>query len=120
MGDIHVVSNSQNLQLEFEFDTPQQFFYNVAVINTVQNQQIFHGKGQWDGQMSFLLGRAKDLVGSQLIIYWTIIDPAGADNDYSAKATVKQNGAICAEPQTCAGKSCNNAAYFASIGTFVG
>lgn len=119
MADITITPNDDDLELDFNFESPQQFSYNIAVVNQKTNQQVFHAKGQWDGKTKFILGKAQDLLGCQLMIYWTIIDPAGAGNSFSANATVNQHANDCRLPQVCTGVSNATQVYRSTIGTFV-
>ena len=119
MADISIIPNDHQLELDFIFNSPQQFSYNIAIVNQQTNQQVFHDKGQWDGKINFLLGKAQDLLGCQLMIYWVVIDPAGAGNAFNANATVKQDGNACPLPQVCTGVSNATQVYHATIGTFV-
>ena len=103
IGQIKVTPNADNLQVELSFLTPQEFFYEIKVMKPDGSVPIdLHGKSGMSGSSS--LGKAVDLLGSYLLIAWTIIDPAGAGNTYCAHATVSQNGVPCPSPQVCAGR----------------
>jgi len=119
MADIKIIPNNEDLILNFNFNSPQQFFYNVAVINKNNDQQIFHASGKWDGTKTFTLGKAKDMVGLGLIIYWAVIDPAGAGNNFEAEAVVTQNNLECLEHQVCKGITNDNSFPFVNTGTFI-
>jgi hypothetical protein len=119
MADIQVKPDNENLTLKFSFTSPQQFFYNIAMVNRERNQQVYHASGKWDGQTEFSLGEADELIGLYLIIYWNIIDPQGAGNNFSAIAAVNQNGNSCISPQLCSGQSNSTASFLTTIGKFV-
>ena len=94
MDSIKVKQTSNHVNVDFAFNSPQQFFFTVEVAD--ENGDLkFTDKGQWDGKTHFDVGAGKDLINLYLNIYWGIIDPAGAGNKFDAIATISQNGAIC-------------------------
>lgn len=93
-----------NATLEFDFDTPQEFYYEWEVADNALNT-LKSGKGQWDGATSFGLGDPAALTGNNLNIYWGVIDPAGAGNNFKATATVSQGGNECQDVQVFTGNS---------------
>jgi hypothetical protein len=118
MADIKIVSNNQNLQLDFTFDTTQLFLYTIKIMDSSGN--ILFGKdGTSKGVRSYSLGPAQGFVGSHLLIAWTIEDPVGAGNMYSVHAIVSQNGVQCQVTIVCAGKTDSNATNATSVATFV-
>lgn len=119
MADIHVQPNNQVLKLKFQFNSPQQFFYTVTLINRERNQQIFRDKGQWDGKTEFDLGEADDLIGIYLIIDWTVIDPAGSGLNFNAEAITLQDDIECVAHQKCTGITTSDAAFQVTVGKFV-
>ncbi len=119
MADIHVQPDTRQLKLKFQFNTPQQFFYTVTLINRERNQQIFRDKGQWDGKTQFNLGEADDLIGIYLIIDWTVIDPAGEGHNFNAEAITFQEDEECVAYQKCIGTTTDDAAFQVTVGKFV-
>ncbi len=119
MADIHVQPSNDRLILEFDFQTPQQFGYTIILFNKDRNEEVYQQTSQWDQQTSFDLGEGDDLIGLYLIIHWTIIDPAGAGNAFSANATIFQNGAPCKARQVCRGQSKDDAAFVVTLGKII-
>ena len=119
MAEIKVTPNNEDLILNFKFNSPQQFFYNVKVLNNDTGQIIFESQGQWDGKKEFVLGKANKLIGSLLTIDWTIIDPAGKDNNFNAEAAIYQDNVKCEEPLLCTGTTSDTAINYPSSGLFI-
>lgn len=80
---------------------------------------FYHDSGQSGGKEDFILGKAKDLLGCDLLIFWTIIDPKGVVNVYSAEAVVIQNNVECDTHQIATGKTNAAAAHYANHGLFI-
>jgi hypothetical protein len=118
MANIKIVPNAQNLQLDFTFDTPQLFIYNVKIMDP-NGAILFSRDGTSNGVKSYQLGPAQSFVGSHLLIAWTIEDPVGAGNSYSAHVVISQNGVQCQVPMICAGKTESNATNTTTVATFV-
>ncbi|PWK80179.1 hypothetical protein LX99_00643 [Mucilaginibacter oryzae] len=102
---IKIASPGDDAKLVFEFQTTDLFFYEFEVVDCDSGNQFETGKGQWDGETEFNLGRGSDLVGKCLNIAWGEIDPAGGTGIFRATATVKQNGISCAAVQVFTGNS---------------
>ena len=119
MADIHVQPDNRRLTLNFRFNTPQHFSYTITLIKRERDEQLFRDRGDSEGKTSFDLGEGDDMIGLYLIIDWTVIDPAGAGNDFNAEAVVDQQGVECVAHQRCIGVSNDTAAFVVTIGKFV-
>jgi len=117
MADILLDPNSDQVTLNFTFNSPQQFYYSVQVLDNT-GKQIFHDVGSSGTKTLFTLGAANNLVGLMLVINWTIIDPAGAGNNYSANATAMQSGQAKNSPQSCSGITTDTHAASLTAGKF--
>jgi len=117
MADILLNDDGSTVTLDFEFDSPQQFFYTVEVADD-QLKQFFHGTGKSGGTTSFSLGKTGDLIGKFLNISWTVIDANGAGNSYKAAATASQNGQAVANPQACSGTTADTPSNLGTTGKF--
>ncbi|GAC1300187.1 MAG: hypothetical protein NVSMB24_00210 [Mucilaginibacter sp.] len=106
-----------NVTLQFNFATPQQFFYTWKVGDpTGEISQT--GQGQWDGLTSFDLGSPVALIGNYLSIDWTVLDPSGAGNIFHAIATATQGGASLPVDQVTGGNTTATSVYTTTIAKF--
>ena len=117
MANITLINNASIVTLDFNFNTPQQFFYTVEVVDDML-KQYFHDSGQWGGKISFNLGIASNLIGKYLNIYWVIIDPVGAGNPYDGTGTISQAGVAVPLIQECSGTSSNITSLVTTSGKF--
>jgi hypothetical protein len=118
MADILINSGNNNVNLQFEFNSPQQFFYTVELIDDT-GKQYFHDTGSWNTKTNFDLGITSGLIGKYLTIDWTVIDPAGAGNNFSATATAIQAATPKANSQNCTGTTSATHASLTTIGKFI-
>ena len=118
MADIQLASTSDVVKLQFVFNTPQQFFYTVEVLDS-QSMQLFHDTGSWNGKTAFNLGTSNNLVGKYLCITWTIIDPLGSGQSLDAAATIFQNTSACINSQKCTGSSSDTHSTVYTVGQFI-
>ena len=123
MSDITITPNTDSLDLDFTFDTPQQFGYTINIYDTANGYaNLFKDQGQSYGENKkthFTIGQASNLIGKNLSIFWIIVDPSGAGNKYSASATISQNGNNCTNSQTISGTTNDNKVEDSSSGNFV-
>jgi hypothetical protein len=119
MADIHVVPDNRRLNLNFQFNSPQQFNYTITLINRERNKQLFRSNGASNGVTNFDLGEADDLIGIYLIIDWTVIDPNGANNVFDGEAIIFQDAGSCLAHQKCLGQTSDGATFMVTVGKFV-
>jgi len=119
MAKIKIISNDDNLILNFRFYTPQQYFYSIIILNNKTGEILYKSQGQWDDQTSFQIGKAKNLLGNLLTIHWSVIDTAGKGKNFNAEAIVTQNNAECLDHLTCIGKTNDTTTYIPTNGLFI-
>jgi hypothetical protein len=120
MSDIQISPNvdPNPVSLKFTFQTPQAFYYIVEIIDD-NGKQYFHDLGQWNGKTVLNLGPASALVGLYLTIYWTVIDPMGAGNNFNSLATAIHNGQSLINAQNCSGSTSTTQSSVVTVGKFV-
>jgi hypothetical protein len=101
---ITLVSNGDQVTLDFDFFTTDHFSYSFEVVDDAGDQKVT-GKGNESGTTNFLLGIASDLIGLYLNIFWSEINDNGAGNPFKAAATASQNNTPCNNVQIFSGTS---------------
>jgi hypothetical protein len=90
MTTINIDADTNHVILYVASLNPQQFSYTVEV--TDENGTVsFSDNGHTSGKQNFDLGPGASLIDMYLTIYWSVIDPTGPANQFSAIATAKQN-----------------------------
>lgn len=108
MTNIQITPNADEVQLEFKFQSLDEFSYKFEIVNCDTGDRHMTGQGSWNGQTLFILGKGSDLLGLCLNIAWGELDPTGGTGDFSATATASQNGNVCQVVQSFTGKSTGN------------
>jgi hypothetical protein len=118
MADINLKNDGSAVTLDFDFRTPQQFFFTIEVVDDTL-KQFLHITGKSGGPTSFPLGKTDDLIEKFLNIFWTVIDAAGAGNPYDASAAASQNGNAVPNPQVCSGMTSATPSNVGTSGKFI-
>lgn len=118
MADIKLKNAEQDVILDIVLNSTHQFYFTVEVLDD-QLMQHFHDSGSWNSKTSFQLGKAANLIGLYLTIYWTIIEPQGDAKPYDGDGIVKQNGQPLKNVQQCNGTSGKTDSSVTTIGKFI-